>query len=67
MITYWIAQERAHNQQEANNFIHLFKKKTLHGTSWWLRGKESNGSSMLSYVKQLKTLESIKIRLICNI
>ena len=30
MLTYWIAQERAHNQQEAHNFIHLLKKKKKH-------------------------------------
>ena len=31
MLTCWIAQERAHNQQEARNFIHLLKKNHYMG------------------------------------
>ena len=29
MTTYWIAQERAHNQQEAHNFIHLLNNRYM--------------------------------------
>ena len=29
MITYWIAQERAHNQQEAHNIIHLLSNRYM--------------------------------------
>ena len=29
MITYWIAQERAHDQQEAHNFIHLLNNRYM--------------------------------------
>ena len=29
MITYWIEQERAHDQQEAHNFIHLLNNRYM--------------------------------------